>query len=105
MSQKRKNFIPRNEGFLCQHCGFTVVPAKGTFRNHCPNCLYSKHVDEIPGDRLGTCQGLMPTVRIEGTDPDMLDLVHLCNACNKEQRNKVAEDDNRELMFSLINQK
>ena len=41
-----------NTGFACVHCA-TPVPANtdGHYRNHCPYCLWSLHVDELPGDR------------------------------------------------------
>lgn len=57
-------FIMRNESFICEHCGFEVSPhPSGSARNHCPKCLYSKHVDEdSPGDRLATCYGLMEPI-------------------------------------------
>ena len=96
----RKNFIPRNEGFACEQCKESVPPALGTFRNHCPHCLTSKHVDEsVPGDRAATCGGLMPTTRYEGTDPDLIDLVQECSRCNKVMRNRVARDDDIQLLI------
>lgn len=103
MLVNRQNFIPKNEGFICEACGQNVPPAKGTFRNHCPNCLTAKHVDkDTPGDRASTCTGLMPTIRIEGTDPDNLDLMQQCQACGHIQRNRTAADDNKETIFSLL---
>ncbi|WDF05905.1 RNHCP domain-containing protein [Shouchella hunanensis] len=36
-----------------------MTRANGSYRNHCPFCLYSKHQDIIPGDRASTCGGLM----------------------------------------------
>lgn len=102
MSQQRTNFIPRNEGFTCEACAIEVPPARGTFRNHCPACLTSKHVDDmIPGDRTATCGGLMPTVTIEGSDPDTLDLVQKCLTCSIVRRNRAAADDNREAILAL----
>lgn len=102
MSHDRKNFIPRNEGFSCESCGFSTPPARGTFRNHCPNCLTSKHVDgDIPGDRSAECGGLMPAIAIEGTI-DNLDLLHRCVLCGHEKRNKLASDDNQEAIFALL---
>jgi len=96
-------FIPRNEGFECEQCHSTVLLAKGTFRNHCPTCLTSKHVDDaIPGDRLATCQGLMPAIKVEGTDPDALDIIHACSLCQKTIRNRMASDDNKEKLFELM---
>lgn len=48
-----------NETFVCKVCGRTVVPegAGSSHRNHCPNCLYSLHVDINPGDRESDCGG------------------------------------------------
>lgn len=60
-------FIMRNETFTCEHCGekITIHPT-GSARNHCPYCLYSKHVDDaFPGDRASGCCGLMEPI---GTD-------------------------------------
>lgn len=86
--------IPRNEAFTCDACQHIVPPARGTFRNHCPRCLTSKHVDgEVPGDRAATCQGLMPTIAIEGPTPDQLDLVQECIRCGHTKRNRTAPDD------------
>ncbi|MEX0650192.1 MAG: RNHCP domain-containing protein [Candidatus Andersenbacteria bacterium] len=100
---KRTNFIPRNEGFVCDQCGADVPPARGTFRNHCPQCLASKHVDrDVPGDRLNECQGLMPAAQIEGVDPDTLDIIHICNQCGYQKRNRIAPDDNRQVMFDIM---
>ncbi|MEK7061411.1 MAG: RNHCP domain-containing protein, partial [Patescibacteria group bacterium] len=44
------SFVKKIEDFVCKVCGTKV---KGTgYTNHCPNCLYSLHVDEeVPGDR------------------------------------------------------
>lgn len=57
-------FIMRNESFTCEFCQKEVgLHSKGSARNHCPYCLYSKHVDEEkPGDRLATCHGLMKPI-------------------------------------------
>ncbi|MAF80606.1 RNHCP domain-containing protein [bacterium] len=98
--------MPRNEGFVCDWCGFNAPPASGTFRNHCPACLASKHVDgPTPGDRSETCGGLMPALEVEGVDPDSLDLVHRCEKCGFTRRNKIASDDNREVIVALMKQK
>lgn len=99
--ERRKNFIARNDGFTCEACGAEVSPAKGTFRNHCPHCLTSKHVDNIPGDRLNSCSGLMKAIGIEGTDPDNLDLIQECAYCGYSGRNRCAPDDNLDAMLSL----
>jgi hypothetical protein len=98
-----KNFLPINEGFTCEACSAIVPAAKGTFRNHCPHCLTSKHVDKkLPGDRASLCQGLMPTVIIEGTDPDKLVFVQKCQRCGHIQKNRQAKDDNKEVIFKIM---
>ena len=55
---------PCNETFTCRNCGRMVVPegAGSNHRNHCPNCLYSLHVDIEPGDRESDCGGHMKPI-------------------------------------------
>ena len=97
-----------NTGFICEHCGAKVFPlTNGSFRNHCPFCLYSKHVDEQPGDRASECGGLMEPVGVEYSGAKGWQIVHRCTRCGKTVRNKVAEDtkqpDDRQLIFDLMN--
>ncbi len=49
----------------CNNCDEQVFRLNnGSYRNHCPFCLFSLHVDNIPGDRNNTCKGLMePTLQ------------------------------------------
>ena len=97
----RKNFIPRNDGFTCEACDATVLAAPSTFRNHCPVCLTSKHVDDIiPGDRASACHGLMSTTSYIGTDPEKLDLIQKCDTCQKQSKNRTAPDDNVSQLFN-----
>ena len=57
-----KKFQRRKEDFVCEHCGASV---KGNgYTNHCPCCLWSKHVDINPGDRAESCGGLMEPVSV-----------------------------------------
>jgi len=88
-------FIARQEPFTCEHCGKDVAPlTEGSYRNHCPFCLHSKHVDELgPGDRASTCGGLMAPVGLDGTASKGWVLVHRCMRCGKNIRNKIAPDD------------
>ncbi|MCD6225944.1 RNHCP domain-containing protein [bacterium] len=64
MSFERKNFIvPEREPFVCEHCGAKVMG--GRYVDHCPQCLWSKHVDEkTPGDRASLCGGLMEPIGV-----------------------------------------
>ena len=60
MNQKRKNFIYKNEEFVCDNCGEQNFVIRPEIRNHCRKCLCSKHVDnDVPGDRESDCLGLM----------------------------------------------
>ncbi|MFJ8519606.1 RNHCP domain-containing protein [Lysinibacillus xylanilyticus] len=61
MSRKNENIA-----FQCENCG-TIVEPNGSFRNHCPNCLFSKHMDNVPGDRASTCKGLMRPIGVDYT--------------------------------------
>jgi hypothetical protein len=88
-------FIPREEAFICTHCDFFVEPlGKGTYRNHCPKCLWSKHVDaEGPGDRASTCGGLMEPMSLDQDGKKGFVIVHKCTKCGQISRNKAAPDD------------
>jgi DNA-directed RNA polymerase subunit RPC12/RpoP len=55
-----------NTAFQCEHCGALIKAlTNGSFRNHCPYCLYSKHMDNKPGDRESMCQGLMAPIGLD----------------------------------------
>jgi len=88
-------FLPRQEPFICEHCRTSVVPLKhGTYRNHCPTCLWSKHVDsEGPGDRSSTCGGMMAPVSLDFRSKKGWILIHECEKCGKRVPNKAAPDD------------
>jgi len=90
-------FIPRDEPFMCEECGFAVEPLKsGTCRSHCPKCLYSKHVDNDPGDRACSCHGLMAPVGLDQSGKKGFVIEHRCEKCNMLKRNKAASDDTLE---------
>lgn len=92
------DFIRKIEDFDCNNCGKKV---KGNgFTNHCPHCLWSKHVDLSPGDRASRCRGLMRPVNVE-QEGDSYILTHRCEKCGYEKRNKISDDDNFEEMLKL----
>ena len=43
------NFTEIDEEFICENCGKKVPKLNYTCRDHCPSCLYAKHVDVNPG--------------------------------------------------------
>ena len=63
----------------------------GGYRNHCPACLYSKHVDDRPGDRAAGCGGLMRPAGMTHRSGKGLMIVHRCVVCGFVRPNRVAD--------------
>lgn len=95
-----KRFQMKDEAFTCEHCGKKVMPLGYTARDHCPFCLFSKHVDISPGDRANSCQGLLQPVGIEKYR-DGFKIIYRCELCHKEHKNIMANDDNMDLIILL----
>lgn len=82
-----------NRGFTCLQCGAEVLPVtNGSYRNHCPFCLYSQHVDVLPGDRRSSCGGLMAPVGVRYHSKKGYQIIHRCQECGEEQVTKSAVD-------------
>lgn len=80
-----------NSAFICVHCGMEVLAlTNGSYRNHCPHCLYSMHVDNIPGDRASSCKGCMKPTGIVYHSKKGYQISHKCEKCGFERANKVA---------------
>ena len=99
-----KKFIMRDENFICENCGKEVTKLKYTARDHCPNCLFSKHVDINPGDRENNCLGLLKPIGIEKFK-DTYKIIYKCLKCKELHKNIVANDDNIDLIIELSVQK
>ena len=97
-----KKFNMIDEKFQCENCNKEVLPLGYTARDHCPNCLYSKHLDINPGDRLNNCQGLMQPIKIEKYR-DTYKIIYKCLKCGEIHKNKIAIDDNMDLIIELSN--
>lgn len=91
-------FTRLTEDFTCENCGQTVTG--NGYTNHCPNCLWSKHVDINPGDRASNCLGLMEPVGVK-TKRGQLDLVHQCKKCGHVKSNKLAPADNYDTFLAI----
>lgn len=99
---KKKNFIYRNESFICENCGRENTPNRPEIRNHCRYCLYSKHVDrDVPGDRSSECHGLLKPVDVDYHKKKGWVLVFECVKCGASSRNMVVSDDNMELVAKI----
>ncbi|MBM3205666.1 RNHCP domain-containing protein, partial [Candidatus Shapirobacteria bacterium] len=104
------------KGFQCLACGQWIEADKfiGThFRNHCPFCLWSQHVDEQKsGDRRSLCHGMMEpiglTFKNEGFDKygqrkqGELMVIHLCQDCGHLSINRLAADDKPETVLKIF---
>ncbi len=93
-----KQFVKRIEDFNCAHCG-AVVRGNG-YTNHCPKCLWSKHVDNNPGDRASQCGGMMEPVSIEQLGGKWI-IIHKCVVCGKTIRQKASDDDDINAIIAL----
>jgi hypothetical protein len=86
-----------HESFKCVHCRAFIGPtvSGGKHRNHCPLCLYSRHVDDKrPGDRASDCGAKMaPIGRFLRSDGEPM-IVHRCLGCGFVRANRLAADDN-----------
>ena len=94
------NFTEIDETFICENCGKHVDKLGYSCRDHCPSCLYAKHVDIMPGDRKNTCMGLMKPIGIEKYK-NTYKIIYKCSKCNTVHKNIMANDDNYDLIIKL----
>ncbi|HCI82356.1 MAG TPA: RNHCP domain protein [Ktedonobacter sp.] len=104
--RNKKSFVRQacNEVFKCKNCRrfISPPPSGGHQRNHCPFCLYSLHVDgETSGDRLSTCGSRMEPIGHFQRFKGEYVLVHRCKGCGFERYNRIAADDNFDLVLAL----
>ena len=99
---KRFNMI--DEEFICENCGRKIEKLNYSARDHCNYCLYSKHVDIMPGDRLNTCLGLLKPIGIEKYK-NTYKIIYKCEKCHQEHKNIMADDDNFNEIINASKQK
>ena len=95
------NFTVIDEEFICENCGKKVSKLGYSCRNHCPSCLHSKHVDKNPGDREETCHGILEPIGIETNSKKGYVIGFKCKKCGMIRKNKMAEDDDMDLIIKL----
>ncbi len=112
MSTRFKN---TNGDFVCKHCRQYVSAASflsGVInRNHCPYCLWSRHVDcYAPGDRLSACKEKMKPIgltikrsikKYAPKSQGELMLIHQCTDCGSVSINRVAADDIPDAVYEV----
>ena len=105
-----------NADFTCIHCGNYVsagyLLAGVKNRNHCPYCLWSRHLDLFEaGDRLAACKAPMQPIgltlkrkqkRYAAKTSGELMLIHLCTACERISINRIAADDLSPVLLEIL---
>ena len=105
------------KSFSCAQCGFPVTTNREMSgvnnRNHCPRCLWSKHVDEFKaGDRKAQCKSRMQPLgltikqtakRYNREAQGELMLIHRCTGCGKLSINRIAADDDAVVIYQIFN--
>ncbi len=100
---ENKVFTKNDSGFICGNCGKEVPPLGYSSRNHCPFCLYSRHLDVNPGDRASDCGGLMRPAAVVSHPKKGFVITHKCTLCGSERNNKMQSDDDTALLIKLTN--
>jgi len=90
------------EDFTCEQCG-EVVTGNG-FTNHCPQCLWSKHVDIDPGDRQANCGGLMRPTEIQKKGSEY-SIIQVCEKCGFTRANKAQKEDSFDALTQIQSEK
>lgn len=94
-----KKFQRTPEDFVCDNCAAEV---KGNgYTDHCPKCLYGKHVDIFPGDRLEECHGLLQPIAVLERK-GVRSLEYQCQNCGELSKNRLAENDSEEAVVTLV---
>ena len=95
-----KKFTMLDEEFICDKCHQKVSKLNYTARDHCPYCLYSKHVDIMPGDRSNQCKGLLEPINIEKYK-NTYKIIYKCQKCKELHKNIMANDDDFNKIIEL----
>ena len=102
--------------FRCINCGNHVMAAHllsgVNNRNHCPYCLWSRHLDLYSaGDRLSACKGKMKPIgltmkksrnRYQIKFRGELMLIHECEECGSMSINRIAADDDPDSIMEVF---
>ena len=114
--EKQGRVLEDTQDFRCKQCGAFVCTDRTLSgvnnRNHCPNCLWSRHVDQnTPGDRKAQCKSRMQplgltvkhTFKRYGMEKGgELMLIHHCAGCGKHSINRIAADDDPQAVYQLF---
>lgn len=93
-----KRFTRTKEDFACAKCGETVIG--NGYTNHCPACLWSRHVDINPGDRAEKCKGMMEPIGLLVTGSKQR-IKYRCQTCGTERTFDTAQNDSPTALIEL----
>lgn len=93
-----RGFTRTIEDFICEKCGARVTG--NGYTNHCPSCLWSKHVDENPGDRASLCGGEMEPMSLKVQGGARI-ILHRCGRCGFTRRQHASASDSAEALAAL----
>ena len=102
--------------FNCLHChnfvSAGVILSGVNNRNHCPYCLWSRHLDwQAAGDRLSACKAGMRPIGLTvkrtrkkygSVGQGELMLIHHCTDCGKFAINRIAADDDGKAAMEIF---
>jgi hypothetical protein len=104
-----------NNDFRCSHCGNYVSALQVVCgvhnRNHCPYCLWSRHLDlYTAGDRLSACKAPMRPLGLTmkpgrnkyAPGGGEMMLVHACVDCGRLSINRIAADDDAQALLETF---
>lgn len=94
-----QSFRKKKEDFICARCA-TEVFGDG-YTNHCPKCLFSRHVDVSPGDRKAPCRGMMEPLSYSVKNGEER-ILHRCVVCGFKRENRVADEDDRDAIIGIV---
>lgn len=95
-----KKFTKKVENFTCFNCSRKIIG--NGFTDHCPYCLWSKHVDINPGDRINNCLGKMKPIGVDlSFGANKIKIIFKCQKCSQIKKNKASNQDNMDLIIKL----
>lgn len=114
--QRLAKIRPTEQEFKCIQCHQYVscapLVAGVQNRNHCPACLWSRHLDWFEaGDRLSGCRAAMEPVGLttkrsknkyaRERDGELM-LIHRCTGCAKIVINRIGADDSAAAILEIF---
>ena len=90
-----------DDEFVCENCNKLVPKLEVSARDHCPFCLYSKHVDINPGDRSNDWLGLLVPIDIEKYK-NTYKIIYKCSKCGQIHKNIMANDDDMDKIIEIM---